>query len=124
MNGRLYSTVEHAFQAAKSLDPKDRTRVRQALTPVEARRRGGKVAVRADWSSIRLAVMEDLVRQKFRDPELRRRLVATGSEELVDPSTPADPFWGRRGGAGENHLGQILMRIRADAAGEVQAAHN
>ena len=58
--------------------------------------------------------MESLVREKFTDPMLRLQLMATGSEELVEGNTWSDTFWGVCNGEGGNHLGKILMKVRAE----------
>ena len=56
--------------------------------------------------------MEDLLRQKFTAPELRRRLRLTHPYPLVELNTWNDVFWGVCKGQGENHLGRLLMTIR------------
>jgi predicted NAD-dependent protein-ADP-ribosyltransferase YbiA (DUF1768 family) len=58
--------------------------------------------------------MRDLLRQKFAHPELRRLLLATGDAELVEGNTWGDRFWGVCAGRGQNHLGRLLMAIRAE----------
>lgn len=116
--GDPYPTVEHAFQAAKTLDAAERLQVREAKTPGSARYRGKRVRLRPDWESVKIFILEDLVRQKFEDPDLRARLLATGTEELVEVNTWRDRFWGKcldkRTGelTGLSHLGRILMRLR------------
>ncbi|MBL7487154.1 NADAR family protein [Frankia sp. AgW1.1] len=120
---RTYPTVEHAFQCMKTTDPHERERVVSAATPGEAKARGRQVTLRAGWDRNRLAVMEGAVRAKFSDPRLARMLAATGSLPLVEGNRHHDQFWGdcRCGRpdcarSGENQLGQILMRVRADLA--------
>lgn len=109
-----YPTVEHAYQAAKGIDGKAREYVRQAPTPGEAKRRGRDILKRGDWDEIKLGVMENLLRQKFASEPLRSMLLATGNQELVEGNNWGDRFWGRCGGEGENHLGELLMKIRSD----------
>jgi predicted NAD-dependent protein-ADP-ribosyltransferase YbiA (DUF1768 family) len=55
-----------------------------------------------------------LLRQKFTDPGLRARLLATGTALLREGNWWRDTFWGvdQRTGAGQNHLGRLLMEIR------------
>jgi len=113
-DGETYDTVEHAFQAAKTFDAAERARVRDAATPAIAKRLGRQVTLRADWEKVKLGVMEDLLRAKFSDPELREALRATGGEELVEGNTWNDRFWGVCRGRGQNHLGRLLMKIRAE----------
>jgi ribA/ribD-fused uncharacterized protein len=114
--GLTYPTVEHAFQAAKTLNRAERERMRQLASPGEAKRAGRRLTLRPDWEEIKLALMEQLVRQKFADAALRARLLKTWPRPLVEENTWGDQFWGRCRGVGENHLGCILMRIRGGDA--------
>lgn len=111
----VFPTVEHAYQAAKTFNLEHREQIRQAVTPGEAKRLGKLVSIRSSWEYDKLAVMRSLVGQKFRKhPSLRRMLLETGNEELIEINTWGDRFWGVSKGEGENHLGKILMRVRQD----------
>ena len=110
--GVWYYTVEHAFQAAKTLDLGQREVVRKAPTPAAAKKAGRSVTLRPDWESVKVQVMEHLVRQKFNDHDLRKALLATGNEVLVEGNYWNDTFWGVCRGKGQNHLGRILMKVR------------
>jgi len=115
LDGVAYPTVEHAFQAAKCLDPRERGRIRDCSSPARAKSLGRRVSLRRDWEPMKLVVMESLVREKFSaHPDLKRALLATGARHLVEGNTWGDTFWGvvfsRR--RGRNHLGRILMRVR------------
>jgi ribA/ribD-fused uncharacterized protein len=115
LDGITYPTVEHAYQAAKTLDPQERTRIASLATPKMAKQAGGRVTLRPDWGEhVKLGIMEDLVRRKFADPGLAARLLATGVEELVEGNTWNDRFWGVCRGVGRNELGRILMRVRSE----------
>ena len=112
-DGQMYPTVEHAFQAAKTLDVKQREHVQVAHTPGEAKRRGRRVTLREDWEKIKVEVMEELVTQKFTHHNaLREKSIATEDAEIVEGNTWGDTFWGQVNGEGQNHLGKILMRVR------------
>jgi ribA/ribD-fused uncharacterized protein len=113
--GITYPTSEHAYQAAKSLDPADRRRIATLPTPAEAKRAGRALPnIRADWEQAKFDVMERVVRDKFtRNVELREKLLATGDAELIEGNTWGDRVWGVYEGQGENHLGRILMKVRA-----------
>lgn len=116
LDGRGYSTVEHAYQAAKTLDPDERETIRRAMSPGLAKKLGRTVTMRSDWEDVRLAVMLELVRQKFAHPVLAKYLLGTGDIALVEGNTWGDKFWGVCGGRGENHLGRILMQVRDELA--------
>lgn len=114
LDGVSYSSVEHAYQAAKTLDLEARERIRAAKDPGAAKRLGKGVVLRADWQQVRVQVMRDLVRQKFQQPYLAQKLLDTGDQELVEGNWWGDTFWGVCKGKGENHLGKILMDTRQE----------
>lgn len=109
-----FPTNEHYFQAMKTLEDDERLAIARAATPGQAKRMGRSIKLRPDWESIKLDVMETAVRIKFTDPELAAKLIATGDEELIEGNWWNDTFWGVCNGVGENHLGKILMKVRAD----------
>lgn len=109
-----YESTEHAYQAAKTLDTFERFRIRDAETPGKAKKLGRRLKVRSDWESVKLQVMEMLLRQKFAQPELKQLLIDTGDRELIEGNHWHDLFWGvdQTTREGQNHLGKILMKIR------------
>jgi ribA/ribD-fused uncharacterized protein len=117
LDGVEYPSVEHAYSAAKSLDPLVRKEILSCQTPGKAKQYWKKTSnkVREDWNDVRLGIMEDLVRQKFtNDASLAQKLLATENEELVEINSWGDVYWGVCNGKGENHLGKILMKIREE----------
>ena len=117
----VYTTNEHFFQAMKSLNPKERQAIALAPTPGNAKRLGKKVSLRKDWEDIKEEVMLIGLRHKFSNPELRKKLLATGNEELIEGTTWHDNYWGicnceACGGQGKNRLGKLLMRVREELA--------
>jgi N-glycosidase YbiA len=113
-DSEFYPTVEHAYQAAKTLDKQERLAVLRCRTPGEAKRMSKTLTLRTDWQKVNLGIMEDLVRQKFSIGILRSQLRKTGDQELIEGNTWGDTFWGVCNGKGENHLGKILMKVRAE----------
>ena len=123
-NIEIYPSVEHAYQAAKFLDPKIRARFQWAtLSAGQAKAMGYDLRdqVRADWKEVSLEIMRDLNRQKYTPSILKRKLLATFQAELIEGNWWSDEFWGVCYGCakdgpheprGLNHLGKILMEIR------------
>lgn len=112
--GFTYRTVEHAYQAAKTLDEAQRAGVAAAKTPGAAKRAGRRVAIRPDWEQVKLTVMADLIALKFAPgTELAWLLLNTGDAHLEEGNTWNDTFWGVCRGRGYNHLGKLLMAHRA-----------
>ena len=109
-----FPTVEHAYQAAKTADRTEREKIAALETPGRAKRAGAKLPLREGWEAMKVQVMEELILLKFREnPGLCDQLLATGDCYLEETNTWGDCFWGVCKGAGENHLGRILMRVRA-----------
>ncbi len=117
LDGVAYPTVEHAYQAAKTLCPTEREFVRAATTPGAAKRCGKRITLRPDWDKVKSAVMLNLVRQKFDLDPLGAWLLATADHELIEGNTWGDTFWGMCHGRGQNVLGKILMRVRNELKG-------
>lgn len=115
LDGEEYRTVEHAYQAAKTMDLSERLTIRRVVTPGGAKRLGREVSLRPDWEAMRILVMRGLLRQKFAPrTEYAVHLLATGDRELVEGNWWGDTFWGvsLQDGKGANMLGKLLMEIR------------
>ena len=116
--GLVVPSLEHAYQALKTLFPQERARVLLAPTPEKSKVRGQAVTLRSDWEEVKLPLMEELLAEKFSRGHLRWDLAATEKLELVETNYWHDQFWGdcfcRRHDEtpGLNHLGQLLMELR------------
>lgn len=115
--GRSWSTAEHYYQAQKFFgsDHDLFERIQAAPSPEFAAKlgRAHPEAYRPDWHQVKLGVMLDVVREKFRcHRDIQEILIATADHILIEDS-PVDYFWGCGADrSGMNHLGQILMRVR------------
>lgn len=111
--GVKYPSVEHAYQAAKSMDPAYQQSIRDAETPGKAKKLGKTAVLRPDWESVKVDFMRYLVWNKFSTNEsLKNKLLATGDAQLIEGNNWGDVFWGVCKGQGHNWLGQILMETR------------
>lgn len=109
-----FTSVEAAYVSAKNHNLLFKKNVSK-MTPWDAKRYGRVVTLRPDWDSVRLQVMEELLRQKFAPTsDLAKRLCDTQDAKLIEGNTWNDTFWGVCGGYGENNLGKLLMKIRED----------
>ena len=117
-DGEIYSTVEHAFQAAKTFDTEQRQSIRLAASPAQAKQLGRAVQLRPDWEQVKFDIMLALLRLKFSQADLRQKLLDTGDSELIEGNTWGDKVWGcilyKGQWVGQNHLGKLLMQVRAD----------
>jgi len=117
LKGGWWPTTEHYFQAQKCAGTPHEEAVWLAKTPKQAAEMGRdrKRPLRADWEQVKDDVMREAVRQKFRmHKDIRRLLLDTGNEELVE-TAPGDYYWGSGAhGNGKNMLGILLMEVRAE----------
>lgn len=121
LDGVIYPTVEHAYQAAKSDDPVSREYVRAAPTPAEAKRAGRRLKARKDWDAVKVGIMFVLLLRKFDEgTPLAEKLLATGNRYLEEGNWWGDVFWGVSGGQGKNMLGILLMGVRESLKGGVK----
>lgn len=107
-----YPTVEHAYQAAKTLDNNIRITIANKETPGQAKRAGKILQLRPDWEVIKLSIMEELLHLKFSNDSLKEKLLSTFPSTLIEGNTWNDTFWGVCKGQGQNNLGKLLMKIR------------
>ncbi len=111
---QTFPSVEHAYQAAKTLVPIERRIFHTGISAGQAKRAGRRVTLRADWIDVKLPIMLDLLRKKFWDDDLAQQLLATQDAELVEGNHWGDTFWGVCRGEGANHLGRLLMQVRQE----------
>jgi ribA/ribD-fused uncharacterized protein len=119
LNGVIYPSVEHAYQASKS----DNELVRFQFTygtPGDAKRLGRIIKLRKNWELDKEAVMFGLLRKKFLIPNLKQKLLDTGDAELIEGNTWGDTYWGVCNGIGQNRLGVLLMKVRSELSGLVE----
>ena len=115
IDGRVWPTTEHYFQAQKFEDAARAERIRTTRSPAIAARLGRSraVPIRADWEEVKDAVMLKALRHKFaQHPPLAQMLLATGRAMIVEHRA-RDRYWGDGGdGSGKNMLGRLLMQVR------------
>ncbi len=115
IDGIQWSTSEHYYQAQKFSDETIRQQIAMAGSPDQAFALSRQFAsqVRPDWLRDRVAVMEKVVAEKFKQhSSLAFQLLETKNAQLVEQSSK-DNFWGDGGdGHGQNRLGKLLMDLR------------
>lgn len=118
--GIYYKTAEHLFQIAKCVKKSDKEKIRNALTPKSAKIIGRFIEVRPDWEEKKVAIMEKILRIKFKkQSRLNRLLRETGNKQLTHLNYWHDTFWGvcactQHKRTGQNMLGVLLMKLRAE----------
>lgn len=116
--GGIYPSVEHAFQAAKTLDTNIRKQFELCPTPSDAKQRGKDLDLRSDWEDVKVSVMYDCIKSKFQRPDLRDKLLSTGYAYIEEGNNHGDKIWGTVQGSGLNLLGQCLMKLREEIRDE------
>lgn len=119
--GQLYPTVEHAYQASKTLDSNIREIIRKSKSPADAKKLGRAITLRQDWMDVRVNIMRNLIREKFQNPFLQHLLLLTGSKQLIHENRWNDRFWGVVNGEGENWLGRIMEEVRKEIQADIDA---
>lgn len=86
------------------------------MPPDAVKRKSKELTVREDWDKVKLKIMYDILVIKFSNPVLRKKLTATGTENIQEGNSWNDNFWGvdlkKNPNEGENWLGRIIMDIR------------
>lgn len=121
LDGKEWRTVEHYFQAQKTLDPEIREEIRLLKRPSEAKKKGNSIPIRKDWEAIKIYVMLKAIRAKFNQHKnLRDKLILTNFHELIEGNWWHDNTWGNcycnlcKNTPGKNYLGKILMEVRKE----------
>lgn len=113
----LWMTSEHAYQAAKFSSPLIRRLIQQARSAHDAKQiaHANDQYKRKDWDSCKVPMMKEICRAKLQQHEfIRRRLLETGTREIIEDSD-TDSFWGwGPDQEGQNMLGMIWMELREE----------
>jgi ribA/ribD-fused uncharacterized protein len=118
--GKLFLSVEAAYQSEKCANPEDRARFCN-LTAKDAKALGKKVKIRSDWEQVKRQTMYELVFCKFENVHyFQTLLLKTGHTQLIEGNLWHDNYWGdctcgclRCQAKGQNQLGEILMKVRS-----------
>lgn len=140
--GTSFPTVEHAYQSLKPRDHRVKEWLMAApapslvalcahalpsedIDPAQIMARAADALLgfhtRPGWSRLRYPWMLDCLRAKFsQHPDLHDLLLSTGDAVLIESGRIDDDAgrrWGIVNGRGQNYLGRMLMRIRAELDG-------
>ena len=113
--GLKYKTVEHYYQAQKTLNPTERKQFTdKSMTAYQAKQLGKSVIKRVDWETVKFDVMREGLRQKFQDKKFMNLLKSTGNKQIIEWTWWGDKIWGMsdKTNDGANALGKLLMELR------------
>lgn len=119
VNGNTYRTVEHAFQAQKTLNKQQHDAIRDCKYPGQSKRLGRRCTLRADWEEVKDSIMYEACMAKFVREPFKSLLLNTEDKEIIEGNWWNDTYWGidLETMVGDNHLGKILMQIRDELKG-------
>ncbi len=120
VQGYPFPSTENAYQAYKSQD-KSHVSACMHCTPGVSKALGKTCNVRDDFDfdDIKVDFMTAINKLKFMQSPFYEKLMATGDVQIIEGNTWHDNFWGDcscdscKDIVGQNHLGKILMSIRA-----------
>lgn len=129
-DGITYPTVEHAYQASKSVNESERLFISKLRLPSMAKdyTRLSTFVTRPDWKNVNRVIMLELLRDKFNiqtHKALALKLHATGDAQLIESNWWHDNFWGSctcmacSSEEKHNWLGRLLMHVRMENALEI-----
>ena len=123
LNNKTYTTVEHYYQSQKAEDKRDRETIRLARTPEKAKRLGRVVKTIDTWEETKELVMETGLKAKFdQNLILKKELISTGDNMLVEGNYWGDKYWGvcLKTNKGKNRLGKLLTKLRNEYRREIE----
>jgi ribA/ribD-fused uncharacterized protein len=118
-NDIFYPTVEHFYQAMKSLSILERMTISNLPHAGTAKKYGRSIYLRSDWEEAKVSVMRFGLLLKFAtNHELKIELLNTCESILVEGNYWHDNTWGNCicpkciNIEGQNLLGYLLMEVR------------
>ena len=112
---RLYPTSEHAYHPEKFEDEALKGHIRLALSAHDSQKlaQANKHKYRSNWEEIKLGVMKEILKAKAdQHPYVKKKLLETGTREIIEDSW-RDDFWGwGENKNGANHMGKLWMELR------------
>jgi GTP cyclohydrolase II len=126
LDGKIWATVEHFYQAQKFHATEFEEIIRQAETPTLAKQKAHeflKIQPAENWIDRKEEIMYRGLEAKFsQHPDLMTLLISTKNKTLVERAD-LDSFWGDGiDGKGKNRLGFLLMRLRRQKLKEIQTS--
>jgi ribA/ribD-fused uncharacterized protein len=109
--GHMWPTVEHYFQAMKTLDKSKWSEFAALDDPLKTKKMGRKVALRSDWEDVKVEVMNNALRYKFKQNPLLLKLLLETNDKVLHEDSPYDFVWGWQNN-GKDLLGKCLMKVR------------
>lgn len=116
LQGKIYPTSEHLYQALKMQDPAEHEKVRLAKTPKQSKVIAYQcISMYPDWDDQKYDVMLDILRIKFEQHDVVKKALLSSAGLDIQEASPYDWWWGTgKDGTGLNMLGKAWMQVRKE----------
>lgn len=117
LEGNVWPTTEHYFQAKKFEGYNYEDEIRLAKTPALAAKMGRskEYPLRQDWEKVKEQIMYEAIYAKFTQHNDCKKLLLQTKDALIIEHTKNDKYWADGGnGKGKNRLGYLLMELREE----------
>ena len=111
IDGLKFNSAEAAFWSQKVKDVNARRKYTR-LNPNKAREKAMNAVPIDDWDELKEDIMKKILKIKFSNPDLKKKLKDTNKQKLLNNTTYRDEYWGIYLGKGKNKLGVLLMELR------------
>lgn len=128
-DGMSFPSAENAFQATRFVD-KDMRRKFTRIPASKASYDGQMFKTTVpDWNAARYGILYEILKIKFSDPELKRKLIGTGDRKIISANMRHENDTGvcmcsRCRGQGLNATGLLLEKIRAELQAQDRSVRN
>lgn len=117
-----FMTSEHAYQWEKAKNNNYKEKIYKANSPREAKNISKEVVMIDNWNTLKYNLMYGILKCKFKNLELKKKLLDTENKELIEGNYWHDNIWGeccckgclKKDKSNINNLGKILMKIRKE----------
>lgn len=119
LDGRIFSSVEHAYMSAKSDDEDWKNFCENTFSAGQVKKASRSIALVDNWEDIKVDIMRECIDQKFNQQFFKAKLLATGDTIIQEGNMWNDKFWGvcLKTGKGKNILGKLIMEKRESLKG-------
>jgi N-glycosidase YbiA len=119
VDGRVYATVEHYYQACKAVTETEHKMIQEARSPGKAKQMGRRLPqIDPKWETVKTDVMKKALLAKFRQHGALRRALLTSGDRAIHEDARYDMEWGWGRGKGKDLLGKLLVQVRQIIAEE------
>lgn len=111
LDKKFWPTVEHYYQANKSINTDVQDKIRLLKNPADAKKEGRLIELRDNWDELKDDIMYKALEAKFTQNSICKGILLSTGFKILCEDSPYDKYWGMNG---KNKLGELLMCIRRD----------